>query len=835
MGTCDEKVLIAAICQRLEGQPGDYPNRVEGDAGHILTACQHLVTIQNSKFRFSHLSVQEYLESHQTELISTCHYDVAKVCASVVFRYRTAEGAMDPWAYYCHRAMFPIPLLRTGWHSSMNEFWHFACDQWHVHFQRISSPSERKDVQTIVDDSFPSSFTTWLNVRVSALTKLKRSSITAPDHSLLTTFSFNHSREFQSFWGVPLGSKLWAKSLYFLPASKNELGFPVVVDTAFTCGILNKVQRLVKKDMTRGVSLSGYEDGHQDNQGLLHQLFRSMMELRFEWVERLMYGSTGSEILARQLLDLGDTTRGREEFLALCKAFIQWRQAMSGTEDRTIESFKKLFSLAPQQDQDVEQCYGELARLTLLCICLTKDKELGDFLFGRFPHVSTIQYKHLVPPVGFDLDSALSQAATKEDKRYISLLLSHGANTNAVTAYGTPLMAALSKGRIGNAEVLLQAGADMDGVNLHLTKGYGNITIMACSIQDPALFQLLRKHDAIDADSVARTGRCLTPLIAACFHGNIDRVDVLLSMGADINRKLRTGVYANALCAAVDGQSMRAIRQLSRRDLLYPREDALEMWRVNHLASAPDNLASISKKCQSLLSWLVVPILRYSHNEGLLDSDTGDIERLDKLLWDGNDDSGTEDAMTESESEDSEYSKTNQGDDGCDKCNEPKQQHEEERKHHRTDTDSEGEADRDPTILRTARRDDSDVTAPSDNEVLENIRDLIHWLHNHCVQEPRVTQSELAGAFGFPSSKHDDSMTAELVRNSLLKGFENVVHLSHQKRTLEEITKAWAWFLDLAEDSMELVKAFENAFDKGDSAELARLHTETERLANGGV
>ncbi|KAJ4009895.1 hypothetical protein NW752_009069 [Fusarium irregulare] len=173
LGTCDEKVLLAAICQRLEGQPGDLPNPVEGDAGFILTACQHLVTIQDSKFRLSHLSVDEYFRNHKTELVDTCHYDVAKVCASVLFRYRTGQGAMEPWAYFCHKVEFSLPLLRDGQQSFMNKLWHFACNQWHVLFQQISSPCHQKDIQTIIDESFPNTFTTWLNVRVTGLTELK--------------------------------------------------------------------------------------------------------------------------------------------------------------------------------------------------------------------------------------------------------------------------------------------------------------------------------------------------------------------------------------------------------------------------------------------------------------------------------------------------------------------------------------------------------------------------------------------------------------------------------------------------------------------------------------
>ncbi|RFN48824.1 src like-proteiny-3 domain [Fusarium flagelliforme] len=830
MGTCDEKVLIAAICQRLEGQPGDYPNRVEGNVGHILTACQHLVTIQDSKFRFSHLSVQEYLESHQSEFVDTCHYDVAKVCASVLFRYRTAEGATEPWAYYCQKVKFSLPLLSTEQHSSMNELWHFACNQWYNHFDMMISPAQREDIGTIVDNSFPSSFATWLTVRVTGLTKLKESSVTAPDRSLFGIFRYNQSREFQSFWGVPLGAQLWAKSLDVLPESNKKLGFQVVVDTAFSCGIINKLQRLVKRQMTLEMSLDAYEDRPQDSQRLLDRLFQSMMEPESERAKRLMYGSANSVVWARRLFDLADATNGWEDFLALCKTFMNWRQTMLGTADRTMEYFEKLFSFAPQQDQGAEQCYRELARLTLLCICLTGDKELGDFLFNRFPHASTIRYYHLVPPVGFDMDLALARAATGSDSRYIDLLLSHGANKSAATKEGTPLMAALSHERIENAEVLLQAGADMNGVNLNPIMGYGNITIMACSVQDPGLFQLLRKHDAINIGTVAQTGTCLTPLIAACRYGHIDRVNLLLSMGVNFNESVTTGRYANALCAAVEGQSMRAIRQLLRQllrqKISHSREDALDTWRKNQLeVSTPDYSVSISKKCQALLSWLIVPILQHRHEEGSRGNDTsvtgfnrieGRRDEVDDFLWDGNDDSNEEDAFSEDGSEGYGYGATNHGEDERDRGDEPEQKQEEGYEHHRTDIHSEGMTDSNLTILRTARRHDGDVTAPNDYELLKNISNIISWLHQHCVQEPQVVQRELARTFGFSLPEHNDSTGAELVRNALLKGFQNVVRLTHKHCSLDDITTTWQGFLDLAEDAMG-------------------LNEEVERLANGGV
>lgn len=858
LGTCDEKVLIAAVCQRLQGQPGDYPSRVEGDAGYVLTACQHLVTIQDSEFRFSHLSVDEYLRNHQPELVDTCHYDVAKVCASVLFRYRTAEGAMEPWAYYCQKVKLSVPLQRDRQQNFLNELWFFANNQWHIHFQKISSPSQRNDIQTIVDDSFPSAFTTWLNVRVTGLTKLNESSITAFIPSRLSISRDNHGRAFQSFWGVPLGEQLWTKPLNLLPVTIKPLEFRPVVDTAFSCGILNKLQRLVKKEMT--MLLDGYDDsnGHddrrQDSQRLLHQLFRSMMDAQSGRAEKAMYGNRSPTLLAKRLLNLGGITNAGEGFLALCKVFTRWRQTISGTNDSPSVMFEKLFSIDPQQDQHVEQCYGELARLTLLFVGVIDDKEyqeelldtfsnvkkLRDNLFDRFPQVSTIRYHHLSPPVGFDMDLALTRAAGRSDKRYIDLLLSHGANTNAATEEGTPLMAALSNEMIENAMALLQAGADMDGVISNPIRGYGNITIMACSIPDSGLFQLLRKYDALDIDSVTETGECLTPLIAACRFRRIDRVNVLLSMGVDFDRRLTTGLYTNSLCAAVDGHSMRAIRQLLRRNLSQPKEDALEIWRKKHMRGpTPKYEDSIWDKCQALLSWLTLAVLQCPDEEEQEGSGTGvtgynevegGTDDPDDYIWDGCDDSGDE-----ARSDDDGYDTTNDKENVRDKGIEPGQQLAGTWGYQRTDNVSGSWADSNTPTLRAAECDGGNFTSPSDEEVLKNINNSISWLHQDCVQEPQVVQRELAEVFGFSLSEKNNSMAMELVRNALRKGFQNILRLSHEKRNINDIANTWTRFLDLAEDSMGLVGAFENAFDGADSIELNRLHKRIGKLANGGV
>lgn len=55
------KELVAAVCQSSDGL---VPQDLDIDTEFVLDACHNLVVIMGSTCRFSHLSVQEYLESH---------------------------------------------------------------------------------------------------------------------------------------------------------------------------------------------------------------------------------------------------------------------------------------------------------------------------------------------------------------------------------------------------------------------------------------------------------------------------------------------------------------------------------------------------------------------------------------------------------------------------------------------------------------------------------------------------------------------------------------------------------------------------------------------------
>ncbi|KAF4450017.1 ankyrin repeat-containing protein [Fusarium austroafricanum] len=888
-GSCDKEVLIAATCQRLYGEPGHLPDFIEGNEGYILTACQHLVIMEGSDFRFSHLSVQEYCEEYQPTLMDTCHYDVAKVCASVLFRYKTPEEATEPWGYYCQHVGISLPFLHEKKQSLINQLWYFACNQWHTHFWRIPNESQRRDIKSIIDDSFPSAFTTWLNVRVTdlimnggplrgrigdlyleLLTEVNEKGpfsflLNFRSHKMMRRLDFAERRnreEFPLFLGVPLGPQLWTGSLRSPGSSKTQLLIPLIIETAVSCGILNKIQQFVKKGMKDEMSderfdrldLDEYllEYGWEPSFRQLHmghaplqQLLQSIIDSKTMEGQQDTHGSASPPESITRLLELEHETTGGKEFLALCTTFISWREAATLSTRDQLSRFENVFSATSQWDGHTQECYGELARLMLLCLCLVQDQsslnqQLGDFLFDKFPHATTIRYQHLSPPLVFDLDSALVDAAESLDKRYLDLLLSHGANIDAVTSKATPLIAAISSQNLENARFLLEMGADINKSHQR---------------------EIEAGTDYVDTAAVATTVECCTPLIAACRHGHVDLVKELLLKGADFSRTVTSGAYTNALCAAMEGQSMRAVRLLLRCDVWQLREDAIESWRKKHYGAMnnpihdPDYRDTISQKSQDLASWLTLAFLhRVDRQPQVRDEDSAgngseqDISSLDGSeddsvdtgdYDDDDDDDGDEqDTTNEDESEgDTVTTGDYDSDDGGGGGGGSEQEHhqDEDEDYHGTNSDFGGDTDGYAASMGTEQGepfDEGQSISPGDDIMERNVTNLIKWLYQGCMEDSQGVQRELAKTFGFALSGHqNDDVVDKLVQNALLKGFQEVLRSTRRNDSLDDITQTWAGFLDSAEDCLGLPELFKRTLDDD---ELKEFHREIDRLEAGG-
>jgi len=191
-----------------------------------------------------------------------------------------------------------------------------------------------------------------------------------------------------------------------------------------------------------------------------------------------------------------------------------------------------------------------------------------------------------------DLDEALRCAASEENPVIVRELLAAGARVNATSKPGyTPLMIAINNGRIANARILLEAGAELstrvpgsgdtaltlslyhksdasEGVTLLLSKGadpntangHGRSALMLAVFGQPtAVLDALLRAGA-NVNSQDHNGD--TALMAATERGNILAVNLLLEAHADRRLKNKSGQTALSIASSKNDEEM--IRLLTR-------------------------------------------------------------------------------------------------------------------------------------------------------------------------------------------------------------------------------------------------------------------------------
>lgn len=123
----------------------------------------------------------------------------------------------------------------------------------------------------------------------------------------------------------------------------------------------------------------------------------------------------------------------------------------------------------------------------------------------------------------------------------VTVLLEAGARLNEGNEYGwTPLLEAVRQGDYDMIGLLLDYGADWEAIS---NRGDG-IYHVATEVADATLIAQL--HDWTEKSSVDRATRHgrITPLMLAVERRRLEHVDVLLSLGADPQRKNKAGATA---------------------------------------------------------------------------------------------------------------------------------------------------------------------------------------------------------------------------------------------------------------------------------------------------
>ncbi|KAF3394005.1 putative ankyrin repeat protein [Penicillium rolfsii] len=137
-----------------------------------------------------------------------------------------------------------------------------------------------------------------------------------------------------------------------------------------------------------------------------------------------------------------------------------------------------------------------------------------------------------------DGDTALFYAIMSGNETVVQLLLAQGADINAVNKNGiTALSYAIVREQEAIVQLLLAQGADINAVN----KNGIMALFYACIRENEAVVRLLLKQGA-DINAVNKNG--ITALISAIVGGNEAVVHLLLKQGADINAVNKDGITA---------------------------------------------------------------------------------------------------------------------------------------------------------------------------------------------------------------------------------------------------------------------------------------------------
>ncbi|KAJ3545019.1 hypothetical protein NM208_g2716 [Fusarium decemcellulare] len=807
-GAFSSELLLAATCQQLKGEPGTKPDEVEGDVEFLLTACQHLVIEQGSVLRFSHLSVQEYCEEHQLELKANCRFDVAKVCAWILFRYDTREIALRLWASsYSKRAR------RTSDRGKVDGLWQFACENWPRLCKNCLEGAERDEIRNIMDTSPHNSSTGWILMRATRII-LNCSSRIIISRNISRRISSGPILAIQLAlslinWMYPLESSRERFRGDFFRHSRSRScsrvpGILVVITSIFS-GILREMKQCICNHLVRHTwslerakelsriceKLWGSQTSSVGDKGRYDENWAS---LEFRLTEGLEWAPESS--------GLGTDGSRVNRFRALGRLLVKipWPARLLHGERHAILGLRRIFDDMDQDFQggDERRCQEELARLTLLLLCLeppSLSEEFAEVLFEKFPNASNISYQLLITPVeAFDWSIPLVEAAQNLDSRFLAILISHGASASAETEIGAPLMAAMRADRIENFKFLIERGAD---VNMRLRKDTYDTVLMAASCFAKMEFlDIILSTPGIQIDAVVETGKFATALIAACAVGSVEAVKKLLNRNAHAGKTVESGIYPNALFAAADTLSMRCVRILLRHGAKGLPEADHRSWRLNSLKtfdiSDPD---TVDNKSQALVRWLILAFVRGSgidHGNKGHDSTEGQNNEPSVEGKHGLTEAGKSEDDSSSDDSDSESSLSTDKNEDDDSGN--------------ARPDGTGKTRRsDEQIIREEGQQgqDGEGGGIDDDSIAYNLSQLIMELSMDCHQSPQAVGLDLVNAFGFASSKHE---------TALVKGFHALLQLP-ERSSLDMVTENWSRFLDLAEDCEELGE-FEESDDR---------------------
>lgn len=171
---------------------------------------------------------------------------------------------------------------------------------------------------------------------------------------------------------------------------------------------------------------------------------------------------------------------------------------------------------------------------SVLTLAVNRSEKIAEMLLNNKDININVQYP-------YDQSTPLHVAANKGNIKLVKLLLSKGANVNAVDKDGeTPLREAAKGGNIDTVKYLIEKGADVNAKNK-----YGHTALM--SARDTKTLKILL--DAGANINAATNGNGYTTLSYSARDGEIDLVKFLISAKANVNK----GISTPLILAAQEG------------------------------------------------------------------------------------------------------------------------------------------------------------------------------------------------------------------------------------------------------------------------------------------
>jgi ankyrin repeat protein len=497
--------LIAAVCQDPET---DTVNSVDDmDMATILSACQNLLVVdsQLDVCRFSHLSVQEYIENRLWSQ-SQANATVAKVCLSLLND--------------------PIQLVR----ARQSPLWNKCEGDEEDEEDEDKSENEKEDITGIVRYAmlhWPTHVQRHgeenIDTRLATLLKqflgsMKESAPAYRAWHRMTCDYFLDNLGKDAKYDLPL----YFTYQELIPSSTASFaicrfGFHETLSDWWESGCVNVEERNHRgKSLLQLAAAGGFASVAEE----LLKMGADINALGADPSSALAAASYfGKDTIVKLLLEAGADVNVQGGY------FGSALQAVSHTSNDTIV---KLL-LEAGADINVQGGYFGSA---LQAASYTGDDTAVKLLLEAGADVNV---------QGGYFGSAL-QAASRGNDTTVKLLLEAGADVNAQGGhYGSALQAASNGGNDTIVKLLLEAGADVDAQGGFL----GSALQAASSKGNDTTVELLLEAGA---DVNAQGGHYGSALQAASYCGNDAIVKLLLEAGADVN--IQGGPFGSALQAA---------------------------------------------------------------------------------------------------------------------------------------------------------------------------------------------------------------------------------------------------------------------------------------------